>query len=84
MIVTLNDKNITLPGGHGEAPIITKNGNPCSLDDPVRRWGSYLVVKKGEDGTVPSVQMNDLLDGFPAKSRYNKQCILYHLRTYHL
>ena len=67
MIISLNEK-ITIPGEHGEAPIITKNGNPCSLDDPVETWGSYLVVIKGEDGREPSVTLNDLLDGFPQKA----------------
>ncbi len=66
MIISLNGKAITFPGGFGGAPIMTKNGNPCSLDDTVQT-GDNLVVIKGEDGRVPHVTLNDLLDGFPQK-----------------
>lgn len=67
MIISLNGQTITLPGGHGEAPTILNNEEPCSLDDPVKN-GDHLIVIQGNDGKQPEVRINDLLDGIPEKT----------------
>lgn len=66
MIVTVNGQNITIPGGHGEPPIILCNGTPCSLDSEIKN-GDQLIVEKGENGQKAEVQIKDLLDEIPEK-----------------
>ena len=46
MIISLMENPLPFPVGYGEAPYYAKNGNPCSLDDPVQ-MGTILVVHKG-------------------------------------
>lgn len=65
-IVTLNGRAITIPGKHGELPILTKNGQTCSLDDHVTD-GDNIIVKKGDDGEEPDVQIGELLDDIDEK-----------------
>ena len=69
MIITLNGKSITIPGGHGKAPTIMRNGKECSLDDPVEHEDHLLVIS-GHDGEQPEVSIKDLLDGLPQKTVY--------------
>lgn len=66
MIITLNGQSITIPGGHGEAPTILRNNQPCSLDDPIENE-EHLLVKQGKDGQHPVVYIKDLLEGVPQK-----------------
>lgn len=65
-IVTVNEKAITLPGKHGELPLLQKNGSTCSLDDVVADY-DLITVKKGKDGISPSVQIKELMDDIPEK-----------------
>lgn len=67
LIVSLNGKTITIPGGLGGEPTITKNGSSCSLDDSVAT-GDHITVMKGENGQEPYVQLKELLDGFPLRT----------------
>ena len=67
MIITLNGKSITIPGGYGNAPIIMRNSEECSLDDPVANE-DHLKVIPGSDGEQPEVYIKDLLDGLPQKT----------------
>ncbi|WP_338449137.1 cell division protein FtsA [Niallia oryzisoli] len=67
MIISLNGQNITIPGGHGEAPLLYKNGASSSLDDPIKN-GDQLEVIPGKDGEQPVVYIKDLLDGIPQKT----------------
>jgi cell division protein FtsA len=69
MIIALNGKSITIPGGHGEAPTILCNGVLCSLDDPIGHE-DHLEVIPGKDGEQPEVLIKDLLDGLPQKTVY--------------
>ena len=63
------EQSITIPGGHGTAPIIMRNGEDCSLDDPVAHE-DHLKVIPGNDGEQPEVSIKDLLDGLPQKTVY--------------
>ena len=67
IIISLNGHSITIPGGHGEAPLLYKNGVPCSLDDPIED-GDQLKIIPGNDGKKPVVYIKDLLDGLPQKT----------------
>lgn len=67
MIISINNQQITIPGTHGEAPVIIRNGTKCLLDDVVQN-GEALTVYKGKDGKQAAVQVKDLLDTISEKS----------------
>ncbi|WP_066057642.1 pilus assembly protein PilM [Robertmurraya korlensis] len=66
MIVSLNEKNITIPGQYGAPPTLLKNGECCSLDDPIEN-GDTLFVEKGQDGDPTILSIGQLLDDIPMK-----------------
>lgn len=65
-IITLNDQDITIPGGFGDPPTLLNNGKDCSLDDEVHN-GDQLVVVSGKDGESTSLQIRDFIDEVPEK-----------------
>lgn len=65
--ITVNGQNITIPGTHGEAPIILRNGIPASFDDEIES-GDQLFVEKGNDGQKAELQIKELLDELPSKN----------------
>ena len=67
MIVSLNGKNITIPGKHGQQPVLLKNDLPCSFDDQVDA-GDKLTVQKGEDGIKAELRLGDLIRELPSKT----------------
>ncbi|WP_264190936.1 cell division FtsA domain-containing protein [Mesobacillus jeotgali] len=67
MIVSMNGKNVTIPGKHGQHPVLLKNGFPCSFDDQVD-GGDELIVQKGEDGVRPELTLGDLIGELPSKT----------------
>jgi len=67
MIVSLNGKNVTIPGIHGQAPVLLRNGSPCSFDDEVH-GGDELTVIKGKDGTKTVLTLHDLIGEVPKKA----------------
>lgn len=66
LIVTLNGQNITIPGGHGEAPVILRNGQVSSLDSEIEN-GDQLHIEKGMDGQRAELQIKDLIDEIPKR-----------------
>jgi len=69
LMVTVNGHSITIPGEHGSAPLIKKNGMVCSLEDPIKH-GDTITVEKGKDGDSPFVPISSILDEIPTKSFY--------------
>lgn len=67
MIISLNNQNITIPGSHGEGPIIIRNGKHCSLEEEVEN-GESLTIYKGKDGEQTKIQIQDLIDTIPEKN----------------
>ncbi|WP_456277969.1 cell division protein FtsA [Bacillus sp. AK128] len=67
MMITLNNREYTIPGNHGLAPTILINGDSCGLDSLVKN-GDHLMVKKGEDGQAASITVRELVDEPPAKT----------------
>lgn len=66
LIVTLNGQNVTIPGGHGDAPVILRNGLASSLDSEIEN-GDQLHIEKGKDGLRADLQIKDLIDEIPKK-----------------
>jgi hypothetical protein len=62
--ITVNDQEVTLPGGYGHPPVITKNGKEASVDDRLMNH-DRITVLKGEDGASPSVKISELMDELP-------------------
>lgn len=60
-IVEVNGHRISIPGGHGEPPIVAKNGQTCTLEDPISH-GDRLTIEQGKDGSEPLIFIKDLLD----------------------
>lgn len=60
LFVTVNGIATTLPGGFGEPPYLTKNGQPCQYDDVVQN-GDILVAVPGEAGKSAVRTIRDLL-----------------------
>ncbi|MFT8322361.1 MAG: cell division protein FtsA [Bacillus sp. (in: firmicutes)] len=67
MIISLNNQKLTIPGTHGQAPVIIRNGRECSLDDTIEN-GESLTVYKGKDGQQAYIQVKDLLDDITERS----------------
>jgi cell division protein FtsA len=67
MIVSLNGKNVTIPGKHGQPPVLLKNGIPCTFDYQVD-GDDQLTVEKGEDGVRTALTLEDLIGELPAKT----------------
>ena len=68
-IVSINGRNTTIPGTHGEPPIIKKNNVNCPLDAALNP-GDQLWVEKGNDGTETSVILSEFLDELPKRRIY--------------
>ena len=62
----MNGQDITLPGGHGQPPLIEKNGQPCALDETIKNQ-DRISVQKGEDGSSPEVTIGELVDTSSSK-----------------
>lgn len=67
MIVSLNGKNVTIPGKHGQPPTLLLNGSPCTFDDEVH-GGDELTVIKGEDGRKTELTLQELIGELPTKA----------------
>jgi cell division protein FtsA len=59
--VTVNGREITLPGGHGQPPFLQKNGGTSRLDDVIEN-NDRIFIEKGNDGQPPHVKIADILD----------------------
>ncbi|KMZ39886.1 MULTISPECIES: cell division FtsA domain-containing protein [Bacillales] len=61
MTVTVNGRMKMIPGGHGTAPVIQRNGEGVSLDAPIND-GDQITVVAGTNGEDARVFAKDLFD----------------------
>ncbi len=66
LFVSVNGQDISLPGGHGQPPIIEKNGQLTELDEVIKN-NDHISVLKGKDGYPPQVTIGDLVDSSSSK-----------------
>lgn len=59
-IIKINGEEMTLPGEYGKPPKIFINGNVASVETPIKS-GDEIVIEKGEDGSQPSVTIEDVI-----------------------
>ncbi|WP_047985124.1 cell division protein FtsA [Ornithinibacillus californiensis] len=70
-IITLNGKQITLPGEFGKAPTILLNNQEATVDTAVQN-GDFIEIKKGMDGKHPEIRIEELIGYIPpVKILYN-------------
>ncbi|MRH42827.1 cell division protein [Aquibacillus halophilus] len=63
-IITLNGREITLPGSYGDSPNLWLNNESILVDAPIEH-GDILTVIKGENGSEPVVNINELIGELP-------------------
>lgn len=66
-IIHVNNQKLTIPGSYGQPPIIQKNEQVCSLEDPIVN-GDNIIVHKGMDGTEAITKIGDLIELIPEKT----------------
>ncbi len=59
-MVTVNGKEITLPGGYGNPPVIILNGHEAQVDDVIHN-GDDIKASKGNDGNEPQITIEQLI-----------------------
>ncbi|WP_026701362.1 cell division protein FtsA [Salibacterium aidingense] len=64
IVVTLNNRVVTIPGTRGEAPSILLNNKEASLEKSISPE-DHITIEKGEDGAKASASFQDLLDEPP-------------------
>lgn len=67
IMVTVNDRLISIPGEHGEQPRLEKNGRVCTLDTPLSD-GDTIFVQSGADGKSATATIGDVIETLPTKS----------------
>ncbi|WP_010096168.1 cell division protein FtsA [Ornithinibacillus scapharcae] len=63
-IITLNGKQVTLPGEFGQAPTILLNNEKAHVDTHIKN-GDKIEIRKGIDGTQPKIKLGELLGEIP-------------------
>ncbi|MFD2046357.1 cell division protein FtsA [Ornithinibacillus salinisoli] len=72
-IVSLNGKELTLPGEFGEAPKIMLNDSPATVDTIVQN-GDHITVENGSNGAPARVTLAHLIEELPTtKISYNEK-----------
>ncbi len=66
IMVKVNGRLISIPGEHGMAPTLQKNGQACSLDDPLND-GDTIFVESGADGKSATATIADVIEVLPRK-----------------
>ena len=61
IVVDVNGSLVTIPGIHGEAPVIYKNGKPSLLSDSIIE-GDELTLIKGQNGSTPTVTIGEVVE----------------------
>lgn len=65
--VRVNGQEMTLPGSYGDAPTMEINGQPATIESPIKN-GDTISIQKGSDGGPPIVTINELFDELPSLS----------------
>lgn len=74
-IITLNSKQITLPGGYGQPPKIHLNSQVATVDAEIKN-GDYIQIEKGDDGIASHATIEQILGDVPTISiLFNEQVV---------
>ncbi|MDQ0298539.1 cell division protein FtsA [Salibacterium salarium] len=64
IVVTLNERVVSIPGSRGDAPSIQKNGEPSDLKDTIAAKDN-ITITEGRHGEPAEATFQDLLDKPP-------------------
>lgn len=67
MMVKVNGRLISIPGQHGQPPILEKNGQASNLADRLKD-GDEIVVTPGKNGADASAKIKDVVEVLPYKA----------------
>lgn len=67
MMVKVNGRLISIPGEHGSAPTLIKNGQASSLDDRLQD-GDEIFVERGKSGQNAFAKISDVVETLPHNS----------------
>lgn len=65
MMIQVNGEWISIPGEHGNPPLLLKNGEQTTTDALIQE-NDEIVVQKGEDGKEAFATVKDIIDEVPA------------------
>ncbi|MGY4689194.1 cell division FtsA domain-containing protein [Salibacterium sp. K-3] len=64
IVITLNNRVVSIPGTRGEAPVIKQNGLSASIKDSISP-GDEIELEQGEHGTPAAAVFRDIIDEPP-------------------
>ncbi|WNF36082.1 cell division protein FtsA [Bacillaceae bacterium IKA-2] len=67
IMVTVNKRLISIPGEHGNPPLLEKNGQICLLDESLRD-GDCINVQTGINGKNAKATVGDVIESLPSKT----------------
>lgn len=67
IMVTVNERLISIPGEHGEPPVLEKNGHICSFDESLKD-GDCINVQTGINGQNAKATVGDVIESLPSKT----------------
>ncbi|RXI98575.1 cell division protein FtsA [Anaerobacillus alkaliphilus] len=67
IMVTVNGRLISIPGEHGQPPILERNGEACNLDTPLKE-GDAIFVQAGAHGKSAVATVGDVLEALPSST----------------
>lgn len=77
-IITVNGVQQVIAGIQGSLPVITRNGEPCTLQDIVAA-NDVFVIQKGSDGREATVTIQEVLPELPSFKLYANGKPIEHL-----
>lgn len=66
IMITVNERLISIPGEHGGPPVLEKNGQICSLDESLKN-NDCINVQSGIDGQSAKATVGDVVESLPSK-----------------
>ncbi|MFD1171258.1 cell division protein FtsA [Oceanobacillus picturae] len=69
VMMTVNGKEITIPGQFGQAPRLSVNGIKATVEQSIQ-YNDNVQVEKGEDGSSALITLEELIGDLPSKVIY--------------
>ncbi|WP_067727504.1 cell division protein FtsA [Oceanobacillus damuensis] len=71
MLITVNGKQITLPGTFGSAPVIYLNNELTQVEEPIKN-GDDIEVIRGKDGEPAEVTLEEMVGDAPSMTVFHQ------------
>jgi len=60
-MITVNGQVVTVPGEHGKAPLVQRNGVTTSMDETIQAQDVITIIP-GKDGETTAIRIQDILE----------------------